>query len=269
MNNAMVRFAMAAAAVLVVAIVGFNLMSTNGTAGPPTASTLSSAGPSAAVSPSPRPSARPSPSPTLAGERLYRTPPGFLDAGVYVVDQVVARPFTITVPAYWSGLEHSSGNALLVKTEHRGAFGTVRNTALLGFYAVDGVYDNPCLDAAPASLGPTSAAKFIQALSHSVGVKIGKVTDTTIGGLPAKLVEVSNSIDGSKCTTQPFSLWTFRFGTSSEGNGTSDGGGHQRIWLLDMKGQVLLINGQASTFDGSPKADIDELDAIVSSITFH
>ena len=50
------------------------------------------------------------------------------------------------------------------------------------------------------------------------------------------------------------------------GNGTSSGGAHQRIWVVDVDGTVILID--ADSGDDSFTEDVEELYRIVESIRF-
>ncbi len=269
--STLTKFAMTAATVAVVAIVGISLMSGPGAGvAVPTGSPQPSASPSVGVGPTPSPSLSPSPTAaSVATPRLYRSAPDFLEPGEYLLDYVFDRSIKMSIPAYWTGLEHGQSNALIVKTRDRGAFGTVGNTVLLGIYAVTGVYRDPCRDRTPASPAPTSVDGFADSLRHAVGMTGGKVTDTIVGGVPAKVFDLSNSIVAETCEFNPFNQWTFNQFTvgSGQGNGTSSNG-HQRIWLLEVDGTILLIDAQGSTLDGVPKVDADELYAIVMSIKF-
>ena len=104
-------------------------------------------------------------------------------------------------------------------------------------------------------------------MTHAVGVEAGPIEDTTVGGLPAKVFDLHNTIDADECHSQPFSQWSFR-GPSGVGmgNGTSSGGSHQRIWLVDVDGTVILID--ADSGDDSFTEDVEELYRIVESIRF-
>ena len=89
---------------------------------------------------------------------LYRSEPDLLPAGAYVIDQLFERPITLELPGNWTGLEHSRGQALIVKTVDAEPFGTVGNTVLLGIYAPERVYEDPCRDRDPATGGPATSS---------------------------------------------------------------------------------------------------------------
>ena len=230
--------------------------------GPP-----ASASPSTAVAATPSPTPTPLPSPT--GPRsLYRSAPQLLRAGDYVIDQLYDGRITFQLPAKWTGLEHGVGNALLVKTKGARPFGTTGNTVLLGIYAVDGVYADPCHDAAPAEPRPTNVDQVVDALTHAAGVQAGPVTDTTLGGLPARVFDLNNTIEQDTCLENPFNQWTFADGVGgSRGNGTSSGpDDHQRIWVLEVGGTAILVNADEGNL--SYPDDIQEVLEVIDTLRF-
>jgi hypothetical protein len=197
---------------------------------------------------------------------LYRSEPELLPAGTYAVDKLFERPITLELPANWTGLEHRRGQALVVKTVDAEPFGTVASTVPLGINAPDRVYANPCRDRDPAAGAPPTLVGILAGLTHAVGFEAGPIEDTTIGGLPAKVFDLRTSIDVEDCRTFPFSQWSFRDQSGvGIGNQTSSGG-HQRLWLLDIDGTVILID--ADSGDDSFAEDVEELYRIVESIRF-
>ena len=183
-----------------------------------------------------------------------------------MIDQLFERPITLEVPANWTGLGQGRGQALIVKTLDAQPFGEVGPTVLLGIYAIDSVYADPCHDRAPAPRGPPSLVAFVAALTHAVGVQAGRIEDTTVGGLPATVFDLHSTIDMDQCQSKPFNQWSFRAESGvGHGNGTSSGG-HQRIWLLDVDGTIILLD--ADSGDDSFTEDVEELYQIVESIRF-
>jgi hypothetical protein len=261
--NGSLKVLLAGAAVVAVVAVGFAMLPRSS----PETSRGATPSPTIAPTATPIPTATPLPSPT--GPRsLYRSAPQLLRPGDYVIDQLYDGRITFRMPARWTGLEHAVGNALLVKTLGARPFGTVGNTVLLGIYAVDGVYTDPCHDAAPAEPRPANVDEVVAALTHAVGVQAGPVTDTTVGGLPAKVFDLNNTINMDDCLENPFNQWTFKNGVGgSGGNGTSSGpDDHQRIWILDVGGTTILVN--ADEGDLSYPDDIREMLRVVDSLRF-
>ena len=218
------------------------------------------------VNPGTDASPTPSASPSLAfRHQLSRSAPFKLQAGPYAVDATFEAPFTFTVPKDWTGLEHKSGFALLIKTWHAGQFGRVPNLALLGFYKVNGAFANPCSDAAPLDPAPEGVDGFVSAIRHEVGVDASPATSTTIGGLPARTFDLTTTIDYDNCPNEPASLWTFNdVGTHVYHENNT--GGRSRIWLVDVHGTLILINAELT--ERATDADAEELYQMVDSVEF-
>ena len=213
----------------------------------------------------PGPDADPLPDPTPTS--LYRSEPDLLPSGAYVIDKLFEHPITLELPANWTGLEHSRGQALIIKTVDGEPFGTVASTVLLGIYAPDRVYADPCRDRAPSTGEPATFVGIVAGLTHAVGVEAGPLEDTTLGGRPAKVFDLRNTIDMDQCRSKPFNQWSFRDESGvGRGNGTSSGGAHQRVWIVDVEGTVILID--ADSGDDSFTEDVEELYQIVESIQF-
>ncbi|MFL5775672.1 MAG: hypothetical protein ACJ76W_05285 [Chloroflexota bacterium] len=263
--NGLLKVLVAGAAVIAALAVGLALLPPSSPTGPggKPSQTSATTEPSAASATS-----RPTPLPSPSGPRtLHRSAPELLRPGDYVIDQLFDGRITLRVPPNWTGLEHGVGNALLVKTKGALPFGTTGNTVLLGIYAVDGVYADPCKDDAPAEPRAATVDQVVDALTHAVGVQAGPVTDTTLGGLPAKVFELNNTIDEDGCLESPFNQWTFGDGSDSRGNGTSSGpDDHQRIWVLDVGGTTILVNADKGNL--SYPDDIQEMLDIVEGLRF-
>jgi hypothetical protein len=197
---------------------------------------------------------------------LFRSTPDLLPAGDYVVDRLFNGRITFDLPENWTGLEHNRGQALIVKTADAQPFEIVGPTVMLGIYAVDRVYEDPCRDRDPATGAPPTLVGVLAGLTHAVGFEAGPIEDTTLGGLPAKVFDLRTSIDGENCRAFPFSQWSFRDQNGvGRGNGTSSGG-HQRLWLIDFDGTVILID--ADSGDDSNSGFVKELYRIVESVRF-
>jgi hypothetical protein len=197
---------------------------------------------------------------------LVRSAPDLLPAGHYVVDKLFDGRITFDLRENWTGLEHTRGQALIVKTADAQPFEMVGPTVLLGIYAVDQIYEDPCRDRDPATGAPATLVSVLAGLTHAVGFEAGPIQDTTVDGLPAKVFDLRTSFDREDCRAIPFSQWSFRDQNGvGRGNGTASGG-HQRLWLLDVDGTVILIN--ADSGDDSNSGYVEELYEIVESIRF-
>jgi hypothetical protein len=213
------------------------------------------------------PHATVSPSPSPRPRALYNSTPLQLLAGTYLVNHVYAGRATITVPSGWTGVQSGPGQAILLKARDGGRFGDVPNSAWVTISAVRDVYADPCRDKAPASPAPSSVDELVFALTHQVGYSAGPVTDTTIGGLPAKVFDVAVAATNAKCPNEPLTDWRY---TAIPGeyvtNRPAIGGVHNRSWIVDVKGTYLLI--LAGSPPDAQAADLDEAYQIVDSITF-
>jgi hypothetical protein len=215
----------------------------------------------------PRPAPLVTPSPSPSWRALYNSRPLQLKAGTYVVNHVYPGRATITVPSGWTGVKSGPGQALLVKTKDGGEFGSVPNTVFLFISAIKDVYSDPCRDTAPASPAPSSVDDLVTALTHQVGFRAGPVSDSTIGGVPAKLFEVDVATNLGRCPNAPLKDWSY---TAIPGEYVTDWGpgtrAHNRVWIVDVKGTRLMI--LAESLPESPRADVTELYQIAASIRF-
>jgi len=112
-----------------------------------------------------------------------------------------------------------------------------------------------------------AAAPFGYAQLNSIQKRLASgLLTSELGGLQAKTFDLTNTINMDDCRTSPFNQWTFRNEAGvAVGNGTSSGpGDHQRIWVLDVDGQILLVNADTGAND-SPD-DVSELFEIVDGL---
>lgn len=256
--NTPLRIALAAAAVLVVAVLGLNFIPRQGGVG----------GPTVTASPSPilslAPSATPSPSPS-ASRGALRAPQDMdisLSPGAYQVAAPFAVPFTISFPTSWTPKSLTVGDASFAKVDP-----STGNTMWVTLDLIDGVFADPCNSGSGPAKAPKTVAGVVQALTHMVGFTAGPVTDVLVGGHPAKHVVIKNAIntDTAGCTQGPMlPIWTFR-GGSATGAGTN-GGLTEELWIVDVGGTILVIDGETS--DTTTAADRLEPRTIVASVTF-
>ena len=179
-TSPMPRFALAAAALALLAI-GVVAILARPISGPgnPTAppSSVPSAPPSSVPSaPATSAASTPSPTPTpltISPSDVGRT----LQGGTYTVSEF-ATPFSVTLPDGWSA-EAFSRNRLELWSSDPGNV----NVAMI---VLNQVYADPCnTDAGPTALA-AGVDNLVGALSDMAGVQIDEVTDTDVGGAPAK-----------------------------------------------------------------------------------
>jgi hypothetical protein len=250
--NSFAKLLIAAAAVVVIAIVGINLLPrTGGDVG---------AGPVASPSPSPQPSASSSPGPSTSASIIF-PPAGALAAGRHTLteDGIV---FSLQVPDGWhsSGL-NCSGCAPNAGWLQRGADDSTDPGAVwMPVWSVDGVASDPCAHtAAPVATSATELAATVATLPGTDVVTAPK--DVVVGGRPAKHVAIKVRTEIG-CPPRDFNLWAdngiFRWATALEET--------NRVWIVDLGTKRFWI--EAETYKGAARAIDAEIQGIVDSIQF-
>lgn len=253
-SNRMTRvtqYAIAAAAVLVVAVVGYNLLPAkpNSAGGVPTPS------PSTLASPSLAPLS-PGPSPT--------TP-----AGSYRVSQpdITLYPFTMTVPAGWlDNIADPSGAS-------QGGDAFLGSGVVLTTWIVTHVYTDSCHWS--GTLAPVSGrSSLVAALTAQVGHDHSAPVETTIGGLPATriVLTLAKSFDLRTCAAADIvRLWPDPATTPSGPPDESGGWGLTpgetlTAYVLERGGKAMVL--MTVQHVDSPAADVAKLEQILSSVRF-
>jgi len=234
--NASTKLAIAAAAVVVVAVVGYNLLPNRGgnIGGPPTAA--------------------PTSSPTAPPE--IRT--GALAAGTYTVTSFTATPFTLVVPAGWA----LDGDGFIAKGDYR------RGTGVgFGTWVVDHVYGDSCK--APRNMVPVNtSAELLTAFGQQTGHGTVGPTERPLGGLTATWFEFSvpADFDLTTCDGGIIRLWPGTGGDDNSGEPILAAGQTDTIYVLaDGARTTVLV---AIQHVGSTEGDVVELRAILNSIEF-
>lgn len=242
--NTVPKLSIAAAAVVVVAIVGINLLAPSGGVG----------GSGSAISPVPSraPTSESGPSPSLAGVN-----PGSADftAGSHSLS-VDGISLSFNVPN--GGWEPFS--SLFISKSFRGPQGA---EALI-FWATfpGGALAESCnLDSPP--VGP-SVADLATAVSTAPGTElVTGPSDVTVGGRAAKHIVVTVR-EKLGCDPGFFYNWKARMGGALWV--TSDVGDTIRVWIVDVDGTRLFIGGETRKDSGSRPGE--EIEQIVDSIRF-
>jgi hypothetical protein len=252
MNN-IAKLAIAAAAVVVVAIVGFNLLPKSGGAGGP--------GPTASpTTPGPATSSPVTPSPIASPATL---PDGPLAAGTYSIGPApkdrfwsCPEPITppcsntigllLTVPDGWAG-----GGEYVTKGENAPPGG-----ASLLFTRGASLYVDPCaVEAGTIPAGPT-VDDFANALADHPQLDVMAPVDVTLAGYSGKYVDLQVPADISGCPVyRPWEPGLFAQGPSHRWH----------LWILDVGGQRVVV--QSTDYAGTSEQDQTELQGIVDSIT--
>jgi len=229
MNNN-VRIGLAAAVVLVIAFIGFQLLSGPNAVGPGSTTT-------------------PEPTPTpvaLVG--------GPLEPGEYVTYPFEAPndsiSFTFTVPAGWEGF----GNIGVLPEQ--GAAGP--DGMGMGFNLVTDLYSDPCTGSPVVTVGP-SVEDLATAFQDQTGHESTTPTDVTLSGYSGKRMDLimPSGDDYEACYGVGQTVWVGSIHAQGPGN-------VWHLWILDVDGlRVVILAQDNPETSGKDKA---ELQAIVDSI---
>jgi hypothetical protein len=214
----------AAAAVAVVAVVGYNLLPGNGIGGPET----------------PAPTA----TPTASAVALPSDDTASLTAGDYVTGAPWPIRITVTVPAGWHGHVPGPYYADLWTTGSTGGLYLLRPSEV----AVD-----PCDSSKGFADVGASVDSLVVALQRMTGVSVTNVTSTTVAGYrgTALVVTAPPAITGCKLTDAGFTIWQNPLGGQSP---TFAPGESIRVWVLDVAGQRLVICNQDAGYSATDRA---------------
>lgn len=233
--------AAAAAVVVVAALVGLNLLGGSNVGAPTPTST-------------PTPTATPSPTPTVAP-----TPAGFpagaIPPGRYHQTQE-SVPYSVAISSeLWQSDQLNTGYGFI---ETRNAFHAFPNPGYVWITflsRLDAVSIDPC---AGTQTAVTSMDDAAAALTQIAGTDAVGPTDTSIDGVPAKLVVLTISGDFA-CDMKSFWLYgAVSFYPDSKDSVIRD-------WVFDRDGQTYLLHTDQI---GSDPVLGDEIEQIVGSIRF-
>lgn len=243
--NKLVPAAVAAAAVLVVAVVGYNLLP--GVSGPGAPTTGPTAQPT--VAPSPSPAATPGLKTVTIRpfEDLQCAPPA--PSGCVEDSRDDSMVFTVDIPVGWDSIS-VEGNDW-------------PDGAALEFARGFSLYSDPCrptdgialADDADIEVGPT-VAEFVTALDTHPLLDVTTPVDVTLAGYSGKYVVLSAPADISGCVRyRPIG------GDTIYAQGPAM---RWHLWVLDVQGIRVVIEG--FDFPGTSAQHQAELQSIVDSI---
>jgi hypothetical protein len=253
--NRYLKFAIAAAAVLAIAVVGYRQFGS-----------VNDVGPAASVSPAPTatPAATPAPSvavpsaPAEAGLPVGSTHVLIVGAGV---------KGTVTVPAPgWGG-----DGGIMVKNDN---IDPPDGAGMIVFTGEDlFVYGDPCQWSSTRPDAPaTTVDEVVAALTAQASRDATEPVDITVGGYAGKSITLRVPVDAAysagkftDCDQGYFGSWT------TQGSATPDryhqGPGQiDELWILDVEGVLTVID--TAYYADTPVQDIEEMRAIVESATF-
>ncbi|MEO8511722.1 MAG: hypothetical protein ABI534_10855 [Chloroflexota bacterium] len=252
--NTTLKLGLAAVAMAVAVLIGINYFGsgTSNVGGSGTGNSTSTPGPTATVEASP--TASPTPVPTPAG-LLPETRYALVTADV---------PLTVTIPATdWFG---DPGNAILVKNDDAGA---PSGAGMIVFAGDDlFVYGDPCRWSTTTPETPvTTVDGLVAALTAQASRDATLPVDVTVGGYAGKSItlHVPSEAVFADCDRGYFGSWAVR-GEVTPSRYHQDPGQIDKLWIVDIDGQLVVIDG--AYYAATPRAVVDELEAIVESATF-
>jgi hypothetical protein len=245
--NTFAKFAIAAAAVLVVAFVGWNLLpGDTGRGGTPSVS------PSPSVTASPSIVASPSPSGSPSDYAFF--PDGSIEAGRHSM-VLSGKSLSVDMPSGWT-----SHLGFRIYTQSGGA------AFIFWTPAPSNVYADPCAHEPLDPPAGDTPAELAAAVSSIPGTNlVGGPSDITIGGHPAKLVSIRVRED-VECAPREFSLWYQEAEGPAGGRFPDALGDTINVWIIDVDGAIVWIDGSWSV--NTTPALQAEMRQIVESIQF-
>ena len=246
MNNAL-RIALAAAAVLVVALIGIQLLGGANVGGP---------GPSPSQSESPTLAPTASPVPTAAAV----PPAGELAIGRHSMTLAgVPLSIELTTAGWSSNGDFGIDKGYELRTPDAASF------ILWPKSAPDNVFADPCTRTPLSPQAGPSAAELAAAVSTVPGINlVSGPSEVTVGGYPAQHVVLTVPEDIG-CDPNDFYLWedldnpgVARYATELDWT--------VYVWIIDVDGTIVWIDGETYV-TSSPEAAL-EVQQIVDSIQF-
>ena len=256
--NMTLKYGLAAVVVAVAALIGINYLGTANVGGPGIGDSSPTAVPTARATP--EPSLEPTPDPTPAG--LLPEGPHVLVRGT---EETATVRMTVTIPAPdWYG---EPGGGTLIKNDQSGA---PDGAGLIVFAGEDlYVYGDPCRWSSTRPETPaTTVDELVDALSAQALRDATEPLAVTVDRYSGKSItlHVPEDADFSECDRSTFGSWGVPGPDEAPFRYHQDPGQIDRLWVLDVEGELVVID--TAHYEGTPQAVVDELDAIVESITF-
>lgn len=253
--NRYLKIGLAAAAVLVVAVVGYNLLP--GSAAP-------GGEPSASPSVSPSDS-EPSTEPSTAGGLPVGSSFVLAD-GQPTGNEIGSLAMTVTIPAPdWYG---APDDGILVKNDNPDP---PDGSAMIVWAGVDHlyVYGDPCDWSSTRPQTPsTTVDEVAAALAAQASRDASAPVDITLDGYAGKAItlHVPDDADFTQCDEGNFGSWSLGTTDLSPHRYAQGPGQIDEVWVLDVDGLMVVIDW--AYYAQTPADDVAELRAIVESATF-
>jgi hypothetical protein len=246
LNSNALRLGVAAVVIIAAAFLGLTDLPGGGGVGGPT-------GPTATPAPTPTPTP---------------TPVGLLPQGSHRLWDAGVVSITVTIPA--PGWHGEPGGGILEKND----FSDVPDGAGMIVFGGLGdiyVYGDPCrwLTTRPDTPA-TTVDELVVALGAQVSRDASAPVDITLDGYAGRSITLHVPDDAVHAAGRFSECDRGEFRTLVEG---PDGaryhqgpGQIDRLWIVDVNGELVVID--IGYYEGTPQAVVDELEAIVESITF-
>jgi len=259
--NSTLKLAAGLAAVLVIAVVGWQLLGRQNGIGPGT--------PTSAPTTTPTAPATQSPSPTLGSGPL---PDGRLAAGHYTISPAIEGFPGLTVatdiPAGWSGFPDVPA---LTSPSNSDAFGI---GGLIGIMPGKGLFSNPCrwdVDGTGSTSQPGDVAvgptvnDLVSAIQANTSYTASTPSPVTVGGFQGVALELQLPGDDVllTCDGDRAQAGDHKFIVLTNGFWAQGPDSRWRLNILDVNGTRLVT--MISSFGALPQAELDAAQAIVAS----
>lgn len=176
-------------------------------------------------------------------------------AGRYVSDATGATvTFELSDDA-WRALEDLPGVGFALLRE----FGALTSLSVVAF---DGeVFPDPCDPSTTTTIDETPDA-FMAWLATVEGVDTGAPSETTIGGAPGLVMDLTTSLP-TECTEPP---WIFLWVLPTVGDFHFTDGETVRIWAVDASGETVVLAAEADA-EADTDAFLVEVDEILATMS--
>jgi len=251
--NKLVPIGLGAAVVVVALAIGIQLL------GPPAPGGVGGA-----------PSATPSPTPGPSVAAPSSAPEGLLPEGSHVlsdggtIDGLPTLPITVTIPAPdWYG---EPGDRILTKNDNSAA---PNGAGMIVFFGELYVYGDPCEWSTTRPDAPaTTVDELVSALAAQASRDATAPVDITLGGYAGKSITLHVPDDAvfSECDRDTFGSWGVPGADLTPFRYHQDPGQIDEVWAVDVDGVLTVIDW--AHYAGTPTEHVDELRAIIESITF-
>lgn len=244
--NTTLKFGLAAVVVAVAVLIGINYLAEPSVGGPGLAE----------PTPPSTPEPTPTPEPSVA-------PPSVAPGGLLPESQhVLSNGATVTIPAPdWYG---DPGGGILVKNDSADA---PDGAGMIVFFGELYVYGDPCQWSTTRPDTPsTTVDELVAALAAQASRDASEPVDITLDGYAGKAITLHVPEDAvfSECEQGFFGSWGVP--GDDPARYSQDPGQIDEVYIVDVNGELAIIDW--AYYAGTPQVVVDELRAIVESISF-